>query len=196
MSSRRLVWLVLLAVPLAVQGTEVYRWVQPDGTVVYSDEPTPGAERIEVEGVPSYTPPPLPAAAPAKGEEGAQGSAQYTNIVIERPTAEETVRDNEGNVVVDVAMTPSLDSRLGHRLVPLVDGTAQGSFDAQQFALSGLDRGSHELRVKVVDADGHDLGSSAPVTFFVKQTSRLEPLGPTQFPGLRPGATSPPSRAR
>lgn len=40
---------------------QVYRSLGEDGTVVYSDRPTPGAESVDLPPPSSFTPPPMPA---------------------------------------------------------------------------------------------------------------------------------------
>ena len=55
--------LLLLVCSLAVAATTVYRWVDEDGVVHYSDQPHPNAEKLQVHAAQSYKPSALDTAA-------------------------------------------------------------------------------------------------------------------------------------
>ena len=52
--------LVLFLLPLAVQADDIYRSVDRDGNVTFTDEPDTKAELIELEELPTYEAAPLP----------------------------------------------------------------------------------------------------------------------------------------
>ena len=60
MPHSRLLLVLGLLVSLAATATEIYRWIDADGNVVFSDTPIEGAEKIEIAPLPT-----LPAARPA-----------------------------------------------------------------------------------------------------------------------------------
>jgi hypothetical protein len=103
----------------------------------------------------------------------AQGQGSYTQIAIARPGNEETVHDNEGNLAVQVAVSPSLAP--GDRIVLLLDGGPVATQTGTTFALSRIERGAHTLQAQVVDARGATLVASRPITFYMWQASRLFP---------------------
>jgi len=103
----------------------------------------------------------------------AQTPGKYADVVIVQPASEETVHDNEGNVVVQVAVSPSLAP--GDRIVLLLDGRRVAQQMGTTFALSGIERGAHTLEALVVDGKGATLAPSRPVTFYMWQASRLFP---------------------
>lgn len=118
----------------------------------------------------------LVAAALAGAAGGPSGFAQAPgryNVAIVQPANEETVHDNEGKVVVQVAISPDLAP--GDRIVLLLDGRPVGAQGGTTFALSGIERGAHTLQAQVVDASSAPLTASAPVTFHLWQASRLFP---------------------
>jgi hypothetical protein len=92
-----------------------------------------------------------------------------------QPANEETVHDNEGNVVVQVAVSPTLAP--GNRIVLLLDGRQVSRQPGTTLALSGVERGTHTLQAQVVDTNGATLVASPPVTFYMWQASRLNPAG-------------------
>ena len=102
-----------------------------------------------------------------------QGQGRYTDIAITQPANEETVHDNEGNVAVQVAVSPSLAP--GDRVVVLLDGQPAGKWADTTLTLSGVERGAHTLEARVVGPGGSMLVASQPITFYVWQASRLFP---------------------
>ena len=85
------------------------------------------------------------------------------------PAIDETVHSNTGSIRVVVADVPR-----GLQLQPLLDGEAVSEPVAgSQFHLSGVKRGTHELTVRLLDADGREVMRTSPVTFHVWQASKL-----------------------
>ena len=102
----------------------------------------------------------------------AQAPGSY-NVAIVQPANEETVHDNQGNVAVQVAVSPGLAP--GDRIVLVLDGRPVRQQTGTTFALSGVERGAHTLQAQVVDANGATLAASPPVAFHMWQASRLFP---------------------
>lgn len=99
--------------------------------------------------------------------------ASYDSIAIATPKENETVFDNSGNVKVSISLLPELRGAAGDRIVVLVDGIAAVKAGTSELHLSGLVRGRHTLEARVVNDNGETVISSAPVTFYVWQASRL-----------------------
>ncbi|HLB16409.1 MAG TPA: hypothetical protein VJM14_15875 [Burkholderiales bacterium] len=102
----------------------------------------------------------------------AQAPGSY-GVAIVQPANEETVHDNEGNVSVQVAVSPSLAP--GDRVALLLDGRQVSQQPGTTLALSGVERGTHTLQAQVVGAGGATLAASQLVTFHMWQASRLFP---------------------
>lgn len=85
------------------------------------------------------------------------------------PAVDEMVHSNTGTVRVVVDDVPS-----GLRLQPVLDGevTREPVADSE-FYLRGVNRGTHELVIKLVDAGGREVGRTSPVTFHLWHASRL-----------------------
>lgn len=183
----RWMWMALLLVFATVAGAgEMWRWVDERGIVHYSDRPHPGAERVDMEPAQSYTAPALlPRRAEAPGEPG-EPPVSYSRLSIVSPAEGEMLWNIGGQLTVQVASEPDLQE--GHELRVFldgqqVDGVPQGS---GQFAIDEVYRGEHTLRASIVDGDGRELMSSAPVVFYVQQASLLNPNRPRQ-PGTGGG---------
>ena len=176
--------LLLLAATCA-HAVAVYRHQAGDGgTVEFSDKPRVGADKLDIR-VPLRKSPP-PSAAPAPGTEQAAPSAAdvqpqpYQALEISTPRNDDTVRDNAGNVGVELRLIPPLQPQFGHSLVLLMDGRpAEAPGLNTRFELRNVERGSHTLQAFVLDAVGKTLFASAKSTFHLHRASvRQTPPAP------------------
>ncbi|MHB8471480.1 MAG: DUF4124 domain-containing protein [Gammaproteobacteria bacterium] len=170
--NRRLLLLLCLLPLLA--SAEIYKSIDADGNVVFSDTPRPGAKKIILPPTPVYNlgTPPQSATSVARK---ATANAYYTLLRIVQPAAGETVRDNTGAVAVSVGLTPPLNVQAGHKLIVALDGNTLSQQDnATQIKLSNLDRGVHTLKATVLDATGQVQISSQSLTFYMKRESVLQ----------------------
>jgi hypothetical protein len=85
------------------------------------------------------------------------------------PAIDETVHSNTGRIRVVVQDVPR-----GLQLQPVLDGEAMSApIGEPVFDLRDIPRGTHELTVKLIDADGREVMRTSPVTFHVWHASRL-----------------------
>ena len=162
---------LLLAMPAAAA---IYKWTDADGHVVFSDQPHPGAKKLPEKEVPTFNMPQAPAVnTPAKTQKKAP-SAGYSTVEILQPKNNVAFWDTAGEVTVEAELKPPLHKDLGHKMVLMMDGkpVAQSS-GGTTFQLSNVDRGTHTLDLKVENADGKVLASSASVTFTIHRASIL-----------------------
>lgn len=179
--------LLLVSWPV-VAAEEMWRWVDEDGVVHYSDRPHPGAERVQLEAAQSYQAPVLPPRAEDRpGEENGDvdGGTAYSELRIVSPASEETLWNIGTELDVRLSISPGLAP--GHQLRIYLDGNRvedvpQGR---SQFTLGEVYRGEHTLRATIVDGNGRELVSSEPVVFYVQQASLQNPNSNRAFP--RPG---------
>jgi hypothetical protein len=169
-----LVFAATVAATDAPAASKIYKTVDKDGNVVFTDVPQ-GDTGQTVDVQPANT---FPAAArPESSAESADASPgevpSYYAIAISSPTEDLAVRDNAGNLTVSVKMDPVLDTSRGHRLQLLMDGSPHASGSHTSFDLENVDRGTHSLAARVVDADGEVLITSEPVTFHMLRYSKL-----------------------
>ncbi|MBK8163670.1 MAG: DUF4124 domain-containing protein [Gammaproteobacteria bacterium] len=168
----------LLGLAPCALAAEIYKQVLPDGTVTYSSEPLPNAEKID---------PPQPMVIPSLKSPAGAGAVErtqpivppYDRLEIMEPTDDQVIWSNEREVSVDIALEPALKVQQGHRLVILLDGSrVAGPADDTRFTIAEVDRGSHVLTAEVHDIAGRVLMHSAPVTIHLKQHSTLQPGRP------------------
>lgn len=96
-------------------------------------------------------------------------------LVIRHPGNETTVFDNEGAVPVEIEISPALTLGPGDRIELFLDGEPVRQRNGNAFALVGIERGTHRLQARIVDAGGGTIVESDPVTFHMWQASRLFP---------------------
>lgn len=171
----------LLAAAAAPAAEEIYRWVDEDGVVHYSDQPHPGAERLVIESAPApdtRTPPRTDAgqrpAATSQSEAPPDEPAGYDSLAVSRPSAEETLWNIGGTLEVTLDLQPSLQP--GHRVRVYFDGETR-DVSGTRFTLDDVFRGVHNIQAEVLDADGNVMIRSEPNRFYVQQTSVINPQG-------------------
>ena len=157
---------------------DVYRAVDADGNVVFSDTPMPGAEKIEI-SEPTIVPS-AKISAPRRTEKLSPEPNDYASVQIVAPADEQTFRNVE-RIDVQVAVTPPLEVQMGDRLQLYVDGSAHGEAGtATQFTIEQPERGEHRLEVAVVGPAG-EAARSESVVIFVHQPSQF--IAPQGGPG-------------
>ncbi len=173
-------WLVAVwLMSTAVQAVPVYRWVDKTGQVNYSDRPGPGAVRIELTvgaapGTVGSTPPPP---GPALQPQTAAAAEDYETFAVVQPVADETLWATGGKVQIAIALSPELKPR--HRLGLYLDGALRDvALRDTRFEIEEVHRGEHTLQAVILDEAGAELQRSAPVAFFVQQTSIHYPHNP------------------
>jgi Domain of unknown function (DUF4124) len=172
-------WLAIgLLAACTVQAAVIYKWVDADGVVHYSDQATPGAEKIITAGSSSAT---------ASGRSSTTGpTAQepqkpasglnYTEFSITSPAPDQTFFGDDV-IAVHLNLTPSL--RPNQAITWHLNGEqVDAPPTAISFALPRLDRGTYALTATITDQQTSESQTSSSVTFFVRQPSALSPQSP------------------
>lgn len=171
-----LIYLLLaLCLSSVVSAQTIYRSVDKDGNVVFSDTPGEGAEEIilrEVTTINSASAPVTPQ--PEQAQEA--NVITYAGLKIASPANDEVIRENSGNVHIIVELQPNLME--GHKLTLYLDSKEYSDSTSPAFSLTNLDRGAHQLRVAVRDTEGKILLSSTSVTFHLQRASVIRPQTP------------------
>lgn len=190
-----LITLCLLAPLLSAQ--TVYRQVDAEGNISFSDQAAPGAEAITLRKAQTIAPPPISAVRP-EPDVKKEARTDYDRLAIVRPLHDETiVGAAQGNFNVRVDLKPAL--RAGDSLILLLNGASVRRAKTTNFTFSNLYRGAHTLQVAVSNAEDKVIQRSATVTVHVKRTANLDPafapdpkiLSPLNPPRPRPPAISP-----
>ncbi len=179
----------LLLASTAAQAGKVYKWVDEQGNVLYTDQPRKGAREIKIAASP-----PASAARASQAASRKPGSFlsreeegfKYTAVTLSAPN-EDTIRDNAGNVALALNVVPDVVASRGDRIKLTLDGRALDSdYYPPEVMLPGLDQGSHTIQATVTDKDGRVLIRSEPLVFYLKHWSLDNPIGPGNYPATYP----------
>ena len=145
MMKRLMLLQMVLAFALSAAAADtIYRQVDEQGRVIYSDQPTADAEPVDLP--PANTAPAVQPSAPATADHGPPAREVYRSLAIREPGG--IIPNGLAGATVRVDLEPEL--RSGHRLQVLLDGELIASGDPSGIVLPQLPRGSHSLEVRVV----------------------------------------------
>jgi hypothetical protein len=168
----RAIFVLLSLLATAAVSADVWRWVDDDGVVHFSDTPREGAELVDVSESSRSTGARLyrdtaPAATDEPVEE-AEEAFKYQNLSISSPGAEETLWNIEGTLSVSLSLSPGLQS--GHQVRVYFDGDAR-MVNSTSFTIDEVYRGVHNIQAEVLDATGRLMIRSANNRFYVQQNT-------------------------
>lgn len=179
MMRRALFTLISFACSVAL-ATTVYKWIDENGVIHYSDQPHPNAEKLQVEGVQTYSSSAAAVRGPiTSGEANAASANPYKGCAVAQPLDQQNL-PNAHSVFIRVAADPVL--RGDDRVFMTMDGRALngGQPTGTSFNVTDLDRGEHSVQAQIRDADGQVLCQTPTITFSVSQPNLLNPA--TQGP--------------
>ena len=175
-----LVFLFFLIAPLAaVAEGQIYKVVNPDGSVTFTDQrPSAGAEPMELRPL-SVVETEKPAAAttePAaavtdevtKEPTARELQRQFSDFRITQPQNEETFWGTANQVTVSWGASQATPE--GMSAVLFVNGEARNVPASGSVSLT-LERGEHRVSAELRDARKRRIVATDPVVFFVKQHS-------------------------
>ncbi|HEY2678456.1 MAG TPA: DUF4124 domain-containing protein [Steroidobacteraceae bacterium] len=166
-----------LLLAFSTQAAVIYKWVDADGVVHYSDQSAPGAEKIFTASAPSSGPSSGPRNNPGPAPKKPPASAlNYSEFVITSPAPEQTFFGDD-IIGVHLSLVPGL--KINHSLVWHLNGKElDNPSDPLSFTIPRQDRGTFNLTATITDQATGESQSSNSVTFYVRQPSQLAPLSP------------------
>jgi hypothetical protein len=175
-----MVRILILLIGLAAGGgamADVFRWVDEEGVVHFSDRPHEGAEIVTLPKSQTFSAPATsrqqqPAEPEtADAETDSDEEAGYTSLRIISPGQDEVLWNTGGALDVRINLEPQLQD--GHKVLLFLDDQMVSELAGEQrsFQLSEVFRGTHSLRAEVHDANGDGVFRSIAITFTVQQTS-------------------------
>lgn len=188
---KRISVLLILLAATAVRA-DIYKSVNDQGEVVYSDQPTPSAKRLKLPELTTYKAPPLTNFSTSSAPGTKPVASPYKDVKILEPQNDATIRNNQGVVSVQVALNPPLLTKSGHKIQYYLNGEPHGTpIASTTINFSNLGRGTYTLSAAVVDASGAVLTSATPVIFYLHRESILNPNRPNP---VKPKPTPLPSK--
>ena len=159
-------WILLLAMFAVAAQAEVYKRVNENGEVFYSDSPAPGAKRLQLPDLPTYTLPPLESlGAPSRV---AIKNDFYNSFGFTVPANDATITDDLGVVQTELQLEPGL--RENHSIQYYLDDKPYGpAIDQLTVTMSNLAPGRHRLSASVVDQVGNVLISTKDVAITIER---------------------------
>lgn len=168
---------VLLAAPLS--HAEVYKVVDAQGNVTYTDQPPDSNAKPEKLRELSIISPQVAEPVGVPIESGVAPEAKEVSIrqlrrahrdfAIVSPKPEEALWGTENQATVKWTTGAPLNAGMG--VAVFVDGVAQEPTNAPVTILTGLDRGEHKVYAELWDDSGRKIATTPTVTFYIMQNS-------------------------
>ncbi len=172
-----LFWTACAAIAAAAT---VYKWVDDNGVVHYSDQPHENAQKVELKAPQTFSAPKTTAPTSVSHHNtDSKPAAVYRSCAVSAPTQDQVFM-NTDTVIAGVVVEPAV--RPEDTAVVTLDGQRVPGVPANggQFTISPVDRGTHSIQVTVQDPSGASVCTSTPVTFHVQQPSLQSPTRPVK----------------
>ena len=151
--------LIFLSLSMVAQATEIYRTVDENGRVIFTDKPQgENSEKVDVPE-PIIVPEVIPKPRPRPSQRQERTPTSY-DVVLAYPTPELHINPGTFHLPVQVSTQPNVHPR--HNLVILDNGEPVDGMVIQYII-----RGTHSIQAQVLDERGKVLGSSQAVTVYV-----------------------------
>ncbi|MDI9246683.1 DUF4124 domain-containing protein [Marinobacter sp. CHS3-4] len=152
---------------------EIYRQVDAQGNVTYTDEPNDQApaETVKIKPVTTVTlPKPEAVREPEQlREKVQQEGAIYSSVSFMAPEDQQAFHSGSGDVSFRVTSSPGL--RNGHKYEVTLDGQPVGQTTSDTVTVRNVFRGTHQARVNIIDASGVTVKTGEAISFTVHRPS-------------------------
>ncbi len=158
-----------LVVLICPAQAEIYRYLDAEGNVTFSNQPPPGvkAEPLELAPVNTVGGERSSRSEARSGREQAPEEAAYERFAITQPEHDTAVRNNAGNITISLDLSPEL--RPSDEVYLYLDGVEVAHGAITSFALTNVDRGTHQVHAEIKDAEGKTLAKTPSVTFTLQR---------------------------
>ena len=162
----------LLLLP-ALSTAAIYQWTDEGGRIVYGDNPPTGVDATLVDVKPAQTFS-LPASQSSSAQEtaaeedteaAADEPVEYQTVSIVSPADDEPIRSNSGFLTVKASSSPALAADQGDQFELMMDGRSILVTTSATMSVQNVDRGTHQLQVRIIDKDGKPKKASDTISF-------------------------------
>lgn len=175
---RTLLMLGLLALCVPILAQSVYKTVDEDGNVTYSDEPPEGDDNASEADLPKLNEVPRqqrhrqPSRSQSREQ---QPEAPDYQLELLSPEPDTSVPPGQRNLTIAVRLAPGLAR--GHQLVYYQGDKRLTASRQSTYTIEEITRGTHQIRVTVEDENGQVITRAGPVPIHVHRPSILLPAG-------------------
>ncbi len=162
----------LLIFNCAIGFSEVYKWIDDEGKVHYTNKPHKKATKVELSPFTVY-------GKKIKKEEkkgvlnqnqdNNKNTSEYSVIEIIEPKEDAVLRSDTGEIKVQIKLTPTLGE--GHKRHLILDNTVPPEIimPANSAILNGIERGRHQFVLEIKNTDGKVVAKSKPRHFTLRK---------------------------
>lgn len=163
----------LLLSSIAVSATTVYKKINEDGSVEYSDKPFPGAKPLKLKNISDQTTLPVPTPPSKLSPATPNKAAKVTyDIAITSPAQGATIRNNQGNFTVLVQKKGEARKRYKSRV--FVNGVPVGSASQDAvFNIKNADRGELKIKAQLLSSSGKVLATSNETVVYLHRATSI-----------------------
>jgi len=142
---------LILTLTCTTAFAEMYKWIDEDGNISYSDQPPyKGAETLDAPQISTTPAVKTPPGKTSKEEDEAdKNETKYSYFKITSPENDATIRDNNGNFSIAMNSKPALDTAAGHYISILIDGKSVKKQSSTTASFSNIDRGTHKISAQI-----------------------------------------------
>ena len=160
--------MLALASTNIVHAQDIYKKINADGSVTFSDKPFEGAEQVDLSNT-AGTIFPAQTSQTKKTTLAPTVVQKIPVLTIESPKHQATIRNNNGTVKIVANVEPKLPGRYLLRLRERTLESTNGTF-----SLADLDRGTYPYQINFVDNKGKVIASSPTQRFYLHKNSIIK----------------------
>jgi uncharacterized protein DUF4124 len=148
---------------------ELYKGLDAEGNVVYSDKPFDNSKQFTPPAITVMDAPKVPEKK-VEAVEDETAETKYTKFSIAAPKNNEVIWNNP-QLTVTLKITPALNIAEGHRTWLLMDGKPLvKKSQSLRLQISQADRGEHKLQAQIRNKKGKIIKRTKTVTVHIKNT--------------------------
>ena len=148
----------------------LYKGLDAEGNVVYSDKPFDNAEEMTAPPITIVDAPKIKPKPVTEEKVAEETETKYTRFSITSPKNDQTIW-NESQLMVTTKITPALDTAQGHTTWLIMDGKALVKKSQSTSLLIGrADRGAHTIQAQIRDKNGKIIKRTKSITVHIKNT--------------------------
>jgi len=149
----------------------VYKKVNKDGSVEYSDMPFPGAAELTLKDIKAQNTLPSFKRPSTTNKKSARVQADTkAAISIQSPSNGETIRNNQGNLTILVQKQGSKNNKYKTQI--LINGAPVGEpTQASVISIKNINRGEQKIKAQLLSSSGKILATSSETVVFLHRAS-------------------------